>query len=119
MSHSSVVGGSTATRVLACPGSIDLCRKMPPDTGSVYAQMGTDCHSQMENWLLDEPGEHNFVTVHAMANKIMPAQEWFTANFADQATFWVERSVNFGTAIIDPLTGERAFGTGSVRCPRN
>lgn len=114
MSHSSVVGGSTATRVLACPGSIDLCRKLPPEPSSIYAQLGSDCHSQMENWLRDEPGEQQFVSAHLMQTKIEPAKRWFTDMFADRAIYWVEKLVSFGAEIVDPQTGEKAFGTADV-----
>lgn len=50
--HSSVVGGSTAARVLACPGSIGLVAKAPKSPSSSYAAEGTALHSAME-WLLD------------------------------------------------------------------
>jgi len=41
MLHSSIVGGSTAKRVMACPGSVNLCAKMPPKPSSVHADRGT------------------------------------------------------------------------------
>lgn len=50
--HSKVVGGSTAARVLACPASIDLVAKAPPQGSSSYANKGTALHSAME-YLLD------------------------------------------------------------------
>ena len=46
--HSSVVGGSTAKRVMACPGSVALVQKMPPQPASKYAEEGTMLHSAIE-----------------------------------------------------------------------
>ena len=31
MLHSNIVGGSTAKRVINCPGSVALVQKMPPE----------------------------------------------------------------------------------------
>ena len=45
--HSDIVGGSTAKRVIACPGSVQLCRKMPAKPSSVYADTGTLLHDAM------------------------------------------------------------------------
>jgi hypothetical protein len=52
MKHSSVVGGSSAARVLACPQSIDLSMDMPEGEESSYAAEGTALHLAME-YLLD------------------------------------------------------------------
>jgi hypothetical protein len=41
MSHSTIVGGSTASRVINCPGSVALVAKMPPRPSSSYADEGT------------------------------------------------------------------------------
>jgi hypothetical protein len=43
--HSNIVGGSTAKRVMGCPGSVALCAKMPPRPSSVYADLGTLLHN--------------------------------------------------------------------------
>ena len=42
--HSNIVGGSTAKRVIACPGSVALVQKMPPKPSSKYADEGTLLH---------------------------------------------------------------------------
>ena len=44
MQHSKIVGGSTAKRVIACPGSVALVDKMPPQPSSSYADEGTLLH---------------------------------------------------------------------------
>ena len=42
--HSSIVGGSTAKRVMNCPGSVALVNTMPPQPSSKYADEGTLLH---------------------------------------------------------------------------
>ena len=45
MLHSNIVGGSTAKRVINCPGSVALVAKMPPKPSSEYADKGTLLHN--------------------------------------------------------------------------
>jgi len=45
MKHSTVVGGSTAKRVMNCPGSVALVQLAPPSPSSVYADKGTLLHN--------------------------------------------------------------------------
>jgi hypothetical protein len=52
--HSSIVGGSTAKRVIACPGSVKLVQKMPPQPSSVYADKGTMLHEAISEILSDK-----------------------------------------------------------------
>jgi hypothetical protein len=44
MQHSNIVGGSTAKRVISCPGSVALVQKMPPKPSSEHADRGTMLH---------------------------------------------------------------------------
>lgn len=44
MQHSRIVGGSTAKRVINCPGSVALVNQMPPQPSSSYADEGTLLH---------------------------------------------------------------------------
>ncbi len=53
MQHSKVVGGSTAKRVINCPGSVALVQRMPPQVESKYAAEGTMLHGCMEEILAD------------------------------------------------------------------
>lgn len=46
--HSKIVGGSTAKRVINCPGSVALVAKMPPQPSSAAAQEGTALHAVMD-----------------------------------------------------------------------
>jgi len=50
MKHSNIVGGSTAKRVINCPGSVALVRQIPAQPSSHYADVGTllhDCIAKM------------------------------------------------------------------------
>jgi hypothetical protein len=51
MQHSKIVGGSTAKRVIACPGSVALVDKMPPQPSSSYANEGTLLHDTIADVL--------------------------------------------------------------------
>ncbi len=53
MQHSNIVGGSTAKRVISCPGSVALVRKMPPQPSSVHADRGTMLHDVISTILSD------------------------------------------------------------------
>ena len=52
--HSSIVGGSNAGRLLACPGSFQAIQALPPsvDVPSEYAEEGTFAHEVMTTLLL-------------------------------------------------------------------
>jgi len=43
--HSNIVGGSTAKRVINCPGSVALVQQAPPKPSSSYADEGTLLHN--------------------------------------------------------------------------
>ena len=61
MLHSSIVGGSTAKRVISCPGSVALVAKMPPKPSSEHADRGTLLHDVIAEILgKDLPG-HTFI----------------------------------------------------------
>jgi len=53
MQHSKIVGGSTAKRVINCPGSVALVAEMPPQPSSPYAEEGTLLHDEISNFLGD------------------------------------------------------------------
>ena len=55
MQHSRIVGGSTAKRVINCPGSVALVDKMPPQPSSSYADEGTLLHDTIAD-ILDGKG---------------------------------------------------------------
>lgn len=51
MKHSSIVGGSTAKRVIKCPGSVKLVARMPPQSETSYTASGTLLHQCMDDLL--------------------------------------------------------------------
>lgn len=51
MQHSKIVGGSTAKRVIACPGSVALVDTVPPKPSSSYADEGTLLHDTIASIL--------------------------------------------------------------------
>ena len=80
--HSSIVGGSTAKRVINCPGSVALVAQMPPKPSSVYADTGTLLHNVIADVLDGKATPQDFLgAVHAdvtldqdlIDRKLMPA----------------------------------------------
>jgi hypothetical protein len=80
--HSNIVGGSTAKRVIACPGSVKLVQQMPPRPSSRYADEGTLCHTIMEAVLTRDALPNDFigqtlndvtVTAELLDDKLYPA----------------------------------------------
>jgi len=106
VSHSTIVGGSTAKRVINCPGSVALCQKVPPKPSSKYADEGTLLHNVMAEMLgQDKPlrdligSEFNgiFLTEELVADKVKPALEALNEIDAEvRLEFAVEEVVSFG-----------------------
>ena len=61
MQHSNIVGGSTAKRVINCPGSVALVQKMPPQPSSKYADEGTLLHDTIADVLHDLKAPEDFL----------------------------------------------------------
>jgi hypothetical protein len=115
MQHSNIVGGSTAKRVIACPGSVALCAKMPAKPSSDYADEGTLLHDiiaqvldkgvQPETFLGCEY-ENITLTQDLLDTKLIPALEALDAidpnKFMDIA---VETRVGFGEDILPGVFG--------------
>jgi hypothetical protein len=57
MIHSNIVGGSTAKRVINCPGSVALVNKMPSQPSSEHADRGTLLHDAIAAILEDQSVE--------------------------------------------------------------
>lgn len=73
MDHSKIVGGSTAKRVMNCPGSVALVQKMPPQPSNKYADEGTLLHNVIaEIVMTDNSPEHYLGTTY---NDIVLTQE--------------------------------------------
>ena len=120
MQHSTIVGGSTAKRVMNCPGSVALVAKMPPQPSSSYADEGTLLHDTIAQ-ILDkgtDPSEYlgtvyNGVelTQELIDTKLTPALELLNEIDPDSIMeFSVENRVGFG----DRLPG--VFGSTDLLC---
>jgi len=109
MSHSNIVGGSTAKRVINCPGSVALCQKVPPKPSSKYADEGTLLHNVMAEMLGSDKElrhvldmEYNGIklTGELIDEKVRPALDAINEIDPDaQLEFAVEQTVSFGDLI--------------------
>jgi len=117
--HSTVVGGSTASRVVNCPGSVALVQRMPPQPSSSYADVGTLLHGCMADLLnnVSLKPEHLLgrtykdvaVTQEMIDEKIIPALQALNEIDPDETMeLEVEQTVSFGALIPD------AFGSADV-----
>jgi hypothetical protein len=111
MQHSRVVGGSTAKRVIACPGSVALVDKMPPQPSSSYADTGTLLHDTIADVLdTHQPPEAHLGRKH---ENITLTQELIDAKLAPalaaldeidpegRMEYAVESRVGFGDYLPD------------------
>ena len=106
MLHSNIVGGSTAKRVINCPGSVALVQKMPPKPSSEHADRGTLLHNTMEEILTSGQAPEHFLgarykdqilTQELIDEKITPALEALDAiDPAQTMEYEVETRVGFG-----------------------
>lgn len=109
--HSRIVGGSTAKRVIACPGSVALVDKMPPKPSSSYADTGTLLHDTIADILdgkgkpLDYVGrkhEDVVLTEELIETKLLPALTALDAVDPDkEMEYAVESVVGFGDFLPD------------------
>ena len=111
MQHSRIVGGSTAKRVINCPGSVALVDKMPPQPSSSYADEGTLLHDTIAD-ILNGDGEpetylgrkHNdaVLTEDLIDAKLRPALAALETIDPDvEMTFVIESRVGFGDLLPD------------------
>ena len=116
--HSNIVGGSTAKRVINCPGSVALVAQMPPKPSSVYADTGTLLHNVIADVLDGKATAQDFLgAVHAdvtldqdlIDNKLLPALAALNDIDPDrQMEYETEVVVGFG----DLLPG--VFGSADI-----
>lgn len=104
MLHSNIVGGSTAKRVMACPGSVALSAKMPPKPSSEHADRGTLLHNAisaiLEDMNVDVIGmkyENQVLTQDLYDEKIIPALALLDqVDPTKEMLYEVETRVGFG-----------------------
>ena len=115
MLHSSIVGGSTAKRVINCPASVKLVAKMPKQLSSKYADRGTLLHNAIALILEGKPDvigmvyEGETLTQELYDDKIVPALAFLDEIDPNTCMeFAVESRVGFG----DLLPG--VFGSADL-----
>ena len=140
MQHSKIVGGSTAKRVIACPGSVALVAQMPPQVENKYMAEGTALHSAIDYLVNDGDAspysllDKNFNGVAlsedhceklksalALLNEVDPTEEM---NFATETRVGFGDLLPgvFGSTDLIGRIGNRAvvldwkFGDGSPGC---
>ena len=118
MAHSLIVGGSTAKRVINCPGSVALVATMPQQEGSSYANEGSLLHEAIAIVLDTACAPEDMVgfdahgltlTQELLERKLLPALNLL--NDYDPATkleFKTEEVVSFG----DLMPG--VFGSSDI-----
>ena len=96
MQHSKIVGGSTAKRVINCPGSVALVAEMPPQPSSPYAEEGTLLHDEISNFLGDL--DYRFTcSQELIQDKLKPALDLLDEIDPDKTMeYEVETRVGFG-----------------------
>ena len=115
MQHSNIVGGSTAKRVIACPGSVALCAKMPAKPSSDYADEGTLLHDIIAQVLDKDVQPETFLgceyenitlTQDLLDTKLIPALEALDAIDPNKTMeIAVETKVSFGEDILPGVFG--------------
>jgi hypothetical protein len=106
MQHSNIVGGSTAKRVINCPGSVALVQKMPPKPSSKYADEGTLLHDTIAEHLatlkplesfIGKKYEDQVLTQDLIDDKLVPALAALDEiDPKQEMTYEVETRVGFG-----------------------
>ena len=106
MQHSNIVGGSTAKRVINCPGSVAMVQKMPPKPSSKYADEGTLLHDVIAEHLatlkplesfLGKKYEDQVLTQDLIDDKLVPALALLDEIDPEQKMdYEVETRVGFG-----------------------
>jgi hypothetical protein len=109
--HSKIVGGSTAKRVIACPGSVALSATMPPKPSSKYADEGTLLHDAIAQVLdknvspeslLGMTYQDQVLTEELIENKLHGALNLLMEVDPNlEMEYAVETEVNFGDFLPD------------------
>ena len=111
MQHSRIVGGSTAKRVIACPGSVALVDKMPPKPSSKYADEGTLLHDTIADVLAKDKQPRDYLgrkhedvvlTEDLIEDKLLPALRALDEIDPEaEMDYAVESRVGFGDLLPD------------------
>jgi hypothetical protein len=107
--HSNIVGGSTAKRVINCPGSVALVQQVPPKPSSSYADEGTLLHNTIAAILETGKKPEDFLgtfyngvelTEDRLERKLLPALAALDEIDPEgKLEYAVEQVVGFGDAL--------------------
>jgi len=77
--HSTIVGGSTAGRLLNCPASLAAIRALPPtaDQPSEYAEEGTFAHEVMSILMELRRGGHSLISLVSLLREAMLGRKYY------------------------------------------
>ena len=125
MQHSKIVGGSTAKRVINCPGSVALVDKMPPKPSSSYADTGTLLHDTIAD-ILDKGGKASdhlgrkhadiVLTQDLIDDKLLPALAALDeVDPKGELVYAVESRVGFGDLLPDVFGSTDLLGRIGAR----
>ena len=121
--HSKIVGGSTAQRLLSCPGSVLLSQNAPEQPSSKYADRGTLLHNVMAT-LMQDPSIFPAdligtsyggieLTQEMIDEAIVPALQALEEIDPDfEMELEIEELVSFGKYLSKDLP--EAFGTADI-----
>lgn len=125
MQHSRIVGGSTAKRVIACPGSVALVDKMPPKPSSKYADEGTLLHDAIAKVLESDVDPFTLVgtklndvelTADLIENKLLVALSALDdVDPKGEVEYEVESRVGFGDLLPDVFGSTDFIGRAGDR----
>jgi hypothetical protein len=130
--HSNVVGGSSASRVMHCPASVELSKNIPSSGGNQYTVQGSMLHGaiaacvednlypeEMLGFELTEGEYTSTLDEELLETKLAPALEALDCildelkgEFGEEPVIAVEKEVSFGRFLPD------AFGSCDIliRC---
>jgi len=95
--HSTIVGGSTAKRVLNCAGSVKLCQNVSPKPSSKYADDGTKLHDAIHGILsLDASADDFALNAESRAKLDFALNALGEIDPDNQLEFQTECRVHFG-----------------------
>jgi hypothetical protein len=123
--HSRVVGGSTAKRVIACPGSVALCDTVPPKPSSKYADEGTLLHNIISEVLETNKAPIDFLgtkyndvvfTKELLEDKLFPALDLLDeVDPKKEMEYATETRVGFGDFLPDVFGSTDLLGRIGTR----
>jgi Protein of unknown function (DUF2800) len=118
--HSSIVGGSSAARILNCPGSVAMQASLPPVTNrdSIYSIEGTALHSVMELLITGKTTLAKLLAKPITVNDIEITEELVNEALRPAMVYWEDLITRVDTWQLETKVEfpgiEGAFGTADV-----